>query len=660
MTTSIEFIKMVRAATLESQSSPEECAALREPKEYDPSPVDDCFLKHAIQNFIDLLGCPEDAYTRVSRNNQELHPEDPVFSYDQVKRKVRKLSGVSTWEHHMCIGGCLGFTGPFSDLEECPNCGEPRYDQAKFIASKGLVKEPRKIFTTFPVGPQLQARWRSPETAERMRYRWRKTRELRQERAESGGFTGIYDDVLSGEAYLHAVENGSIRERDIVLMFSIDGAQLYRHKLSDCWIYVWILLDLAPDERYKIRNILPGGVIPGPNHPRHIESFLFPGLAHVSAIQKEGLSIWDASRQEAFFSFIFLLLILADTPAMANLSGSVGHHGRKGCRLLCGFKGRNKIRGPHYYPALLRPNYPRDNPKSDHGDVDITTLPDADPIQYRQALDHIIGSTHETDFNRRRFKSGISKPSIFAGVPRTLALPACFAGDLMHQPIINIAALLFDLWCERPELRAYDRSSPWPWAVLTGDVWVNHGKVVAQAARYLPTSFGRTPRNPQEKISSGYKAWEFLYYLYGEGPGVFYNLLPSPYYSHFCKLVRAIRIIYQRTISPEQLRLAHSLVLEWCLEFEAIYYRRDPDRLHFVRQCVHSLTHLAKETLRLGPLSLSSQWTMERVIGVLGSQLRQPSNPFANISAQAQKMAHVNALVAIHWGQRPKYPVGPW
>ena len=220
---------MVGAATLESQSSPEELAALREPQEHDPSPVDDRYLKHAIQNFIDLLGSPENTYTCVSRNHQELHPEDPVFSYDQVKRRVRKLSGVITWENHMCTGGCIGFTGPFSDLEECPDCGEPRYNQAKLNASEGLVKVPRKVFTTFPVGPQLQARWRSPETAERMRYRWRKTQDIRQERAESGGITGIYDDVLSGEAYLHAVENGSIREQDIVLMFSIDGAQLYRH-----------------------------------------------------------------------------------------------------------------------------------------------------------------------------------------------------------------------------------------------------------------------------------------------------------------------------------------------------------------------------------------------------------------------------------------------
>ena len=38
---------------------------------------------------------------------------------------------------------------------------------------------------------------------------------------------------------------------------------------------------------------------------------------------------------------------------------------------------------------------------------------------------------------------------------------------------------------------------------------------------------------------------------------------------------------------------------------------------------------------------------MERVIGVLGSLLRQPSNPYANLAAQAQKMAHINAMVAM-------------
>jgi hypothetical protein len=296
---------------------------------------------------------------------------------------------------------------------------------------------------------------------------------------------------------------------------------------------------------------------------------------------------------------------------------------------------------------LLRPTGHETHPSSSHPDFDVNDLPTPNAEDYRKALYDLVASPSLHARTRRRLDSGIGKPSIFDGIPRMLPLPTCFAGDLMHQPLINLAHLLLDLWCARSKARDQDPSSVWPWAVLTGNTWKTHGNIVEQAARYLPTSFGRTPRNPALKISSGYKAWELLYYIYGEGPGVFYNILPEEYYSHFCRLVRAIRIIHQFTISPEELSIAHGLLLQWVLDFEILYCQRDQNRLHFVRQCVHSLTHLAKETRRLGPLWLSSQWTMERLIGYLGSLLRQPSNPFRNLAAQTRRVATTNALIAM-------------
>ena len=547
----------------------------------------------------------------------------------------------------MCIGSCIGFTGPFTNLDACPKCRQPRYNQKELEESGGERKVPRKVFTTFPVGPQLQARWNNPLMARDMCYRRERTEELRRERAAPGLPPEPYDDILCGEAYLNLVNEGTIGERDTVLMLSFDGAQLYESKESNCWIYIWILVDLAPDKRYKIRNILPGGVIPGPKPPDNLESFFFPGLAHVSALQKEGLPIWDAYHNERFVSFLFLLLVLADSVAMAELSGSVGHHGRMGCRLLCGLIGRNKHQGAHYYPALLKPTGFDNHPTSAHDDIDVNKLPVPSPEEYKENLFYVITSRNKTDHEDRRFNTGISKPSIVMGIPRVLPLPTCFAGDLMHQPLLNLGSLFIDLWCARPKARNYDRSSFWPWAVLTGDVWVKHGEVVAQAGKFLPTSFGRPPRNPQLKISSGFKAWEWLLYIYCLGPGVFYRVLPDLYYSHLCLLIRAIRIIHQHVISQEQLVVAHRLLLQWTLEFEILYCDRNQDRLHFVRQCVHSVTHLARETHRLGPLWLSSQWTMERVIGYLGSLLRQPSNPFRNLAAQTRRVATTNALVAI-------------
>ena len=627
-----------------SQFSAEELADFLDPLEHSSTPEDDPDLMLSLQTFIGFLGSTQGDYERMRRYTHQRDPNIKMLSYYQVERRARQLSGIISWESHMCINSCVGFTGPFADLDHCPECAAPRYTQEEF---EDDARIPRQVFTTFPVGPQLQSRWKHPQTAERMFYRSTKTQDLHQEFEESEIAPEIYDDILCGQTYLDATKEAPIDEYDTVLMLSIDGAQLYKNKKSDCWIYIWIILDLGPDERYKIRNILPGGIIPGPEKPKNLDSFLFPGLAHVSALQREGLHIWDGYNRRRALAFIFLLLVLADAVAMAELSGSVGHHGRKGCRLLCGFVGRNKIRGPHYYPALLRPNGFENHRTSLHPDVDINELPDPDPVQYRQDLFHIISSRHETELAKRRFDTGIGKPSIFDGLPRILDLPTCFGGDLMHQPLINLAALLLDLWCARPAARDHDRATEWPWAVLVGDVWERHGEVVANAGKHFPTSFGRVPRNPQEKVSSGYKAWEFLYYIYGLGPGVFFNILPEPYYSHFCKLVRAIRLIYQRTISRSQIVEAHTLLLQWCSEFEVLYCQRNPDRLHFVRQCVHSLTHLAKETCRVGPLSLSSQWTMERVIGYLGTLLRQPSNVFRNLAAQSRRLAYVNAMVAM-------------
>ena len=531
----------------------------------------------------------------------------------------------------MCIKLCVAFTGPYSNLEHCPSRGEPHYKQKELEGSNDLRKVPRQVFTTFPVGPQLQARWKHSQMAKDMFYWWEKTDELLPECTATGEPPQLFNDIFCGYDYLNLVCDGQINKYNSVLMLSINGAQLYESKQSDVWTYIWILVDLTMDKCYKIKNILPGGVIPGPETPGNIDSFLFLGLSHLTALQKEGLPIGDAYHKERAVSFLFLLLILADSVAMMELSGLVGHHGQKGCRLLCGLIGQNKVRGPHYYPALLRPFRFEDHRTSGHPDIDLNTLPIPDPDNYKTDLFDVLSSGSE-----RRFNTGISKPSIFSQIPRILSLSTCFPGNLMHQPLINLAMLLLDLWCKRPGAHDQDPISPWPWAVLTGDVWREHGKVVAQAAQHLPTSFGRTPRNPQEKISSGYKAWEFLIYVYGEGPGIFFNVPPVPYCFHFCRLVHAIRIIFQDSISQEQLTTAHKFLLQWVLDYKLLYCQHIPGHLHLVRQCVHSLTHLARETCWLGPLWLSSQWTMECVIGYLGSLLGQPSNPYKNLAAQAR------------------------
>ena len=249
---------MIEEATLASQFSPAELQAFKKPQEIQFSPSDDPDLRLSIKFFISSLDHPSSQkhYASSREDIQERYPDSEMLSYDQVKRRVSNLSGVITWKHDMCIDSCAAFTGPFAHLEECPLCHEPRYNEEELRKSNGKTKIPRKAFTTFPAGPQLQAHWRSPEMAQQMLYRWDKTRELLQKRDRGEDY--VYDDIFCGSDYLDAVKRGKIKDYDTVVMLSTDGAQFYRNKKSDCWIYIFIILDLAPDKRYKIRHILPG------------------------------------------------------------------------------------------------------------------------------------------------------------------------------------------------------------------------------------------------------------------------------------------------------------------------------------------------------------------------------------------------------------------
>jgi hypothetical protein len=111
--------------------------------------------------------------------------------------------------------------------------------------------------------------------------------------------------------------------------------------------------------------------------------------------------------------------------------------------------------------------------------------------------------------------------------------------------------------------------------------------------------------------------------------------------------VAGIRLLYQRVIMRAQLLGAHKLLVSFVEEYEELYYQRKVERIHFCRQSVHALLHMAPEVVRVGPGGYYTQWTMERTIGNLGEEIKQPSNPYANLSQRGIRRSQVNALKAM-------------
>ncbi|KAH8996454.1 hypothetical protein EDB86DRAFT_2778691, partial [Lactarius hatsudake] len=157
-----EFIDLLRSSVLEDTGMlAEDIESLR-----NPGPgyefVDSSPLLRSLRHFINNATASRSHYDKI-RVIERLHrPDDLIMSFDQVKRRVRWLSGVVPIEHDMCVNSCVAFTGPYRILGACPRCSEPRY-------SPGTSK-PQKRFTTIPVGPIIQALYSSHELADSMHY----------------------------------------------------------------------------------------------------------------------------------------------------------------------------------------------------------------------------------------------------------------------------------------------------------------------------------------------------------------------------------------------------------------------------------------------------------------------------------------------------------
>jgi len=84
-------------------------------------------------------------------------PDLDLPSYYKIKCLVADLTGVDSVMRHICIKSCVTYTGPFLNLDTCPECSEPWYDQFHLQSGPRGEKIPCQEFHTIPIGPQLQA-----------------------------------------------------------------------------------------------------------------------------------------------------------------------------------------------------------------------------------------------------------------------------------------------------------------------------------------------------------------------------------------------------------------------------------------------------------------------------------------------------------------------
>ncbi|PPQ74676.1 hypothetical protein CVT24_003783 [Panaeolus cyanescens] len=417
-----QYIERIESATLDNGKLPDfVIEALRNPQNHVVN-MEDEDAQLSINLYLACFNSSEATYALVSDAIQARFPECSILSYKAVKQRIASMTGVISVQDDMCIKGCLAFTGPFEDLEHCSSCGEARY----FEAAPGQKRVARKTMSTVPLGPQLQAIRQSPLGSEAMQYREQKVQEVYDhlDRITAAGTAKsdvVYDDIFTGSQFLELHEKLEMTEDDTTVMFSLDGAQLYRDKESDTWIAIWIATDYNPVTRYRSKRVLPALVIPGPHKPQNLESFLFRSFHHLSALQREnngkGMKMFDATSQRIIESRIILLFATADAIGLPELDGRVGHHGAQGCRLGCPMKGRHKPGSGHYFAAHLQPNnytvHDCNHPDFNFRQVSQLRI---NPDVYKENIGKITSAQTQGEYEDARKLTGLSKPTLLSGL----------------------------------------------------------------------------------------------------------------------------------------------------------------------------------------------------------------------------------------------------
>ena len=202
--------------------------------------------------------------------------------------------------------------------------------------------------------------------------------------------------------------------KDVALALSTDGAQLNSKKQSNVWIALLILLNLPPEIQYKTNNTIVTFIVPGPNNPGDLESFLYPLFVDM-AKASEGIWMWDAIDSSAFINHAYICMVLGDMLGSAKISGMAGHtavHGDRFSTVTAAHSSTKKGSKYLYYPVSAPKNdeYNKGRPCP----YDLNSLPIRTEDKYWETIRELSAAPSMKQHNEIVRKTGISRMPLAA------------------------------------------------------------------------------------------------------------------------------------------------------------------------------------------------------------------------------------------------------
>jgi hypothetical protein len=352
--------------------------------------------------------------------------------------------------------------------------------------------------------------------------------------------------------------------RDVALGLSLDGFAPFNRRTATAWPVVLFNYNLPPDVRFLLTNILALCVIPGPNKPKDIDSFLWPFIREMLRLAR-GLRAFDVLSKQIFALRAFLIVVFGDMPAVAMIMRMKGPNAMSPCRMceIVGLRAPNPRVTAHYVPL----------DRSRHPDVqtrdDVVRVYDPDHLPLRthekllaqgKEVQSASTSTLASDLAR---EYGIYGVSILSHL-HSLSFPVSFPYDFMHLIWENLIKNLVLLWTGN--FKGLDEGTES--YQLSDLIWEAVGQASAASGSTIPSAYGpRVPDTALHRFNYTAEMWSFwTLYL---GPVLLRRRFQRPkYYAHFVALVRLLNICLQFEITEDEIEEIRTGFIKWVREFE--------------------------------------------------------------------------------------------
>jgi len=256
----------------------------------------------------------------------------------------------------MCRNSCHAYTGPLQTMMSvlfAQNHVMTHMSLLRVGDKKGTPAE----YRTIPIGPFLQAQKASPQSSADLSYRkncdWGNSQGVDWKWWRSCHLQGCFlGQWLSGCCWSWWYFYGW----HVSYVFHWLCTALWEER-SDCYIYIWLLLDRPPHQRYKKKYVLPGAIIPGPNHPKNLDSSFSLAFTTLQLSRMKEASWSGMHYSKWHFAVIHFCSLSLQIPQLLQiLNGMVGHVENMDVRRHCGFTGRHKDNESRYYYAAQKPD----------------------------------------------------------------------------------------------------------------------------------------------------------------------------------------------------------------------------------------------------------------------------------------------------------------